>query len=465
MVFNDSAENNIKILKFKLKTEENFDVVFRELDINNRKSGVFFVDGLTKDDIMEKIVQYFYSLKDEKLFKDAETFSKSCVPHIEVTLEDNADNILLSVYSGMLALVIDGFEKIILLDVRSYPQREYGEPEKDKVLRGSRDSFVETLVFNTALIRRRIRNENLRMKHFQVGTVTKNDVAVCYMDNKVDKKLLDQITRKLQNAEIKSLVMNIQALAECLYKKPWYNPFPKMKYTERPDVAASSLLDGNIVIIADNAPNVMIIPTSIFDILEEADDYYFPTITGTYIRLSRYLITLFTLVITPLWLLCMQNPDKVPEFFKFVVIDEQVNIPIFWQLMILELAIDGLRLASVNVPNMLSSTLSIVGAIVLSDFAVDSGWFAKEAMLYMAFVAVATYSHPSYELGYALKFMRIILLILTAIFDIWGFIAGLVLVAVLIITNKTISGKSYLYPLIPFDSRKFFSKVIRTRLR
>lgn len=465
MTFTKNAEDNIRILKFLLKADESFDIVYRTLQINNRTSGIFFIDGLVKDDITEKILQHFYSLKDDSYFKDAHTFSQNCIPHIEVSIFDDMDNVLTAIFSGMLALVIDGFDKIILLDVRSYPQRQSGEPEKDKVLRGSKDSFVETIIFNTALIRRRIRNENLRIKYFQVGTITKSDVVVCYMDNKADKKLLDKITQKLKNSEVKSMVMNIQAIAECLYKHPWYNPFPKMKYTERPDVASSAILDGNIVIIADNSPNVMIIPTSLFDILEEADDYYFPVITGTYIRLSRYIITAFTLVVTPLWLLFMKNPDFTPQWLEFTIIDENINISVFWQLIILELAIDGLRLASVNVPNMLSTTLSIVGAIVLSDFAVDSGWFAKETMLYMAFVAVATYSQPSYELGYAIKFMRIILLILTELFNLWGLIGGFIFVIILIITNRTISGKSYLYPLIPFDSKKFFNKVIRTRLR
>ena len=168
-------------------------------------------------------------------------------------------------------------------------------------MRGSRDGFVETLVANTALVRRRIRDRNLRMKYLSAGIETKTDIVLCYMDNKVDKKLLAEITQKIENASVEALTMTMQSLSEVIYRHKWYSPFPKVKNTERPDVTASAVLDGNIAILIDNAPSALIIPTSIFDILEEADDYYFPPLTGTYIRFSRYIVTIASLFITPIW--------------------------------------------------------------------------------------------------------------------------------------------------------------------
>jgi len=333
------------------------------------------------------------------------------------------------------------------------------------VIVGSRDGFVETLVANTALIRRRIRNPSLTMKILSVGSLSKTDVVLCYMDDHVDHALLNKLLKKIQDAPVESLTMNQQSLMEAMHRTRWYNPFPKFKYTERPDTAAASVLEGNIVILVDNSPSAVIVPTSIFDIIEEADDYYFPPITGTYLRLSRYLISLFTLVVTPLWLLALQNPQWVPELFQFTVqIEEPVYIPIFWQLILLEIAIDGLRLASLNTPSSLTTALSVIAGIVLSDFAVKSGWFNMQSLLYMAFVSIANYSQPSYELGYALKFLRVLLLVLTLLFNLWGFLAGLVLIFILMILNKTISGKSYLYPLIPFNGKELKKKLIRTRL-
>lgn len=454
---------DIKDIKAALKADESYDIVYRTLKICDTDLCLFFVDGFIKDSVTEKIIEFFYSIKDKTLLKDAYTFSKNCVPYTEVDLVKDTEQICTAILSGQMAVVCDGFDRAVLIDVRTYPQRDTATPEKDKVLRGSNDGFVETLVLNTALIRRRIRDTNLRMKSFIVGNESKTDVVLCYMDNKADKKLLATLTQKINNINVKSLTMNIQSIAEAIYHHKWYNPFPKIKYTERPDTAASAVLDGNIVIIVDNAPSVLIIPTSIFDIMEEADDYYFPMITGTYIRLSRWLVTTLSMIITPLWLLALQNPEYVPEVFRFILLDEPSNIPVFWQLMILEIAIDGLRLAAINTPNMLSTPLSIIGGIVLSDFSVQSGWFDAEAILYMAIVAITNYSQPSYELGYAIKFMRIIILVLTAIFNLWGFIGGLIITFILIATNRTISGKSYLYPLFPFNAKKFRRTIMRMR--
>ena len=408
-------------------------------------------------------MEFFFSVSDERYMENAYTFSENCVPYVEVDVLKNVEQITINVLSGMTALLVDGFDSAIMIDSRTYPQRQTAEPEKDKVMRGSKDGFVETMISNLGLVRRRIRNPNLTVKPFLVGEVTKTDVAVVYMDNLVDKNLLKKICEGIKALKVDSLAMNQQSLLEALYKHKWYNPLPKIKYTERPDTTATALLDGNIVIFVDNSPSALILPTSIFDIIEEADDYYFPPVTGTYIRFTRYIVTIATLLITPVWLLALQNPNFVPEAFKFILLTEPVNVPIFWQLMLLEIAIDGLRLASIKTPNSLSASLSIIGAIALSEFAVKVGWFSTEAMLYMAFVAISNYTQPSYELGYALKFFRILILITTVLFNFIGFLAGIGIVIIMLVTNKTVSGKSYLYPLIPFNARKLWRKIVRKR--
>ena len=454
---------NYQMLNKAMRASQSFDIVCRQISIKGRKACLFFIDGLVKDDVMEKIMEFFFSVSDESYMENAYTFSENCVPYVEVDVLKNVEQITINVLSGMTALLVDGFDSAIMIDSRTYPQRQTAEPEKDKVMRGSKDGFVETMISNLGLVRRRIRNPNLTVKPFLVGEVTKTDVAVVYMDNLVDKNLLKRICEGIKALKVDSLAMNQQSLLEALYKHKWYNPLPKIKYTERPDTTATALLDGNIVIFVDNSPSALILPTSIFDIIEEADDYYFPPVTGTYIRFTRYIVTIATLLITPVWLLALQNPNFVPEAFKFILLTEPVNVPIFWQLMLLEVAIDGLRLASIKTPNSLSASLSIIGAIALSEFAVKVGWFSTEAMLYMAFVAISNYTQPSYELGYALKFFRILVLIATALFNFIGFLTGIGIVIILLVTNKTVSGKSYLYPLIPFNARKLWRKIVRKR--
>ena len=229
-------------------------------------------------------------------------------------------------------------------------------------------------------------------------------------------------------------------------------------------MAAAQVLEGDIVILVDNSPSAMIVPTSIFDIVEEADDYYFPPVTGTYLRLSRFIISILTYIMTPTFLLLMHNPEWVPESFQFIMLQENPNIPLIAQFLILELAIDGLKLAAVNTPNMLSTPLSVMAALVLGEFSVNSGWFNSEVMLYMAFVAIANYTQQNYELGYALKFMRIINLILTAIFGLYGYIAAILIFVFSIVCNKTLSDKSYIYPVLPFNPRQLAKRLLRLRL-
>jgi stage V sporulation protein AF len=383
---------------------------------------------------------------------------------VELDLEDKVDKILQAILSGVVCMFVAGYAKALLIDCRTYPARGVEEPEKDRVMRGSRDGFVETVVFNTALLRRRIRNPQLTHEIFTVGRTSRTDVVICYMKDRVDQGFLDNLRKKLQELNIDSLTMNQQSLAECLFKRTWYNPFPKFKYSERPDTTAASVLEGNIAIFVDNSPSVMIIPTSIFDIIEEADDYYFPPITGTYLRLSRFIISFTTLMLTPTWILLVDHPDWIPASLSFILPSSEVMVPLIFQLFLLELAIDGLRLAAVNTPNMLSMPLSVTAGIVMGDYAVDSGWFNSETMLYMAFVALANYSQPSFELGYAIKFMRMLTLLLTGLFGLWGYIAGNVITLLAVVMNKTIAGRSYIYPLIPFNLRQFLRRFIRISL-
>lgn len=457
-------KNNIDYLNSELNTDKNFDIIYRTLKIADRQAGFYFIDGFVKDDIMEKVLEFFYGIKAEEMAKDMHEFSHQFLPYVEVDILDNWNAILTNILSGVLCLFIDGYDSCLAIDCRTYPMRSVEEPEKDKTLRGSRDGFVETVVFNTALIRRRIRSPKLSVEMLQVGRSSRTDVVVCSMDDRVDTQFLERMKERIKNIQVDSLTMNQESLAECLYHRKWFNPFPKLKHTERPDTAASALLEGNIIILVDNSPSAMILPTSIFDIVEEADDYYFPPVTGTYLRLSRFAITLMTYLLTPLFLLLMQNPQWIPESFAFIMVKDQVNIPILFQFLILELAIDGLRLAALNTPSMLTTPLSVIAALVLGEFSVNSGWFNSEVMLYMAFVAVANYSQASFELGYALKFMRIITLILTALFNLFGFVAGILITILSIALNRTLSGKSYLYPLIPFHGKQLFRRIFRIKL-
>jgi len=439
-----SFEDNIRYMNEILPVAESFDIIRRDIIIGGKASVFYYIDGFIKDEVMLKIMDSFLSVEDKDMPEDAEGFIQQLVPYVEVDIAEDFDQVIRNVLSGPAALFIEGYKECIILDCRTYPARSVDEPDKDKSLRGSRDGFVETIVFNTALMRRRIRDPHLIMEMMEAGQASRTDIAVCYMSDRVDKELLDNLKKRIENLQLEDLRMNQQSLAEALFKRKWFNPFPKFKYTERPDTAAACLLEGKVVVLVDNSPSALILPTSILDMIEEANDYYFPTVTAVYLKVTRTIITIATVFFTPLYLLFMQNLEWLPDVFEFVAVRDTVNIPLIFQFLLLEISIDGLRLAAMNTPTMLSTPLSVIAGIVMGEFSVQSGWFNSEVMLYMAFVAVANYTQPNFELGYALKFMRLMLLILTALFDLYGFIAGCILIICFLVFNKTLSGRNYL---------------------
>jgi stage V sporulation protein AF len=439
-----SFEENIRYMNEILPVKESFDIIRREMEIGGKASVFYYIDGFIKDEAMLKIMDSFLSVSEKDMPGDAEEFIQKNVPYVEVDILEDFDQVIRNVLSGPAVLFIDGYKECIAIDCRTYPARSVDEPDKDRSLRGSRDGFVETIVFNTALMRRRIRDPHLVMEMTEAGQTSRTDIALCYMQDRVDPELLKNLKNRIESLQIDDLRMNQQSLAEALFKRKWFNPFPKFKFTERPDTAAACLLEGKVVILVDNSPSAMILPTSILDMIEEANDYYFPTVTAVYLKVTRGLITIATVFFTPLYLLFMQNQDWLPEAFEFVAVRDTVNIPLIFQFLLLELSIDGLRLAAMNTPTMLSTPLSVIAGIVMGEFSVQSGWFNSEVMLYMAFVAVANYTQPNFELGYALKFMRLMLLVLTAVFDLYGFIIGCILVVCFLIFNKTLSGRNYL---------------------
>ncbi len=456
-----------KELDLRLCPSQSFDVIKREIIIGGRKADLYFIDGFIKDEVFEKIMEFLFKIKPDEIsgIENMNEYSKRFLPYVEISVNSDMDAAATNVLSGLCLLIIDGINDALEIDTRTYPTRSISEPEKDRSMRGAKDGFVETLIYNTALIRRRVRDFSLRMEYYQVGDRSKVDVAICFLDGKSNMKTVEILRDRLKKIKIKGISMTQQALSEALIPTSYFNPFPKVKFTERPDYASACLLEGRVILLMDNSPAVMVLPTSFADFTKEANDYYFPPITATYIRLTRQFISLTTILLTPLFLLLINNPSYIPEWLEFIKLSETPAIPVFLQFLILEFIIDGLRIASLNTPDNLSSSLSIIGGLLLSEFAITAGWFSAECILYMSFVAIAGFSQPSFEMGYAQKFVRVILLVLTQIFSIYGFVGGIVLSIVQMAFTTTLNGKNYLYPIIPFNANSFFKLFVRTKIK
>jgi len=450
-----------------LRPDSNFDIIRKTMQIADASVTMYYIDGLVKGDTLQKLLTHVISVKSfgSGQAGDAQRFADQHITAAEVDTTDSIDNIILMVMSGCTVFLCDRFDaKALVIDLRTYPARNTEEPENDKVMRGSRDGFVETLIFNTAMIRRRIRNPDLTVRYLNVGKSSRTDVAVIYMESRADLSYVKELCGKIEALDTDALTLGHQSMAESLIKDRWYNPFPKIRSTERPDAAAATILEGGILVLCDNSPEGMIFPTTLPDFLQETDDYYFPPLTGSYLRLLRHIIFWMTVFATPLWYLALMHQELLPPSLQFLVPADPGALPIFAQLIVTEFALDGLKLASLNTPSVLSNSLSVVGGLILGDFAVTVGWLSPDVILYMAFVAIANFTQSNYELGYAFKYMRVLTLVLTAFFDLWGFVLGVIVTLVLAATNKTVNGKrNYLYPLIPFNGRALARLLFRLK--
>ncbi len=466
-VLTDRYEDNIELFDRILRPTDSFDIIKKQMTVGDAKITMYYIDGFIKSESLQKLLTYVISVKDfgNGRAGDAQAFAEKHIPAAEVDVSNSVDSLITMVMSGCTAFFCNKFDaNALVIDLRTYPARSTEEPENDKVMRGSRDGFVETMIHNVAMIRRRIRTPELTVKYLNVGRSTRTDVALCYMENRADLGYVRELSEKFEAMDTDSLVLGHQSITESLIKRGWYNPFPKLRSTERPDAAAATILEGGVIVLCDNSPEAMIFPTSIFDFLQESDDYYFPPITGTYLRLLRHLIFWMTVIVTPLWYLLIMHEDILPSALQFLIPDDPGALPVFAQLILTEFALDGLKLASLNTPNVLSSSLSVVGGLLLGDFAVTVGWLSPDVILYMSFVAIANFTQSNYELGYAFKYMRILTLVLTGLLDYIGFALGIVITIVLVVTNKTVDGKrNYLYPLFPWNGKAMARLVFRLK--
>ena len=461
-ISNDYREN-VRVLDGLLGVGRSCDMVSRSYLIGGRQARLWVVDGFGSDSIIERMGAFWLTLKPENVvgLTEMQDFLDRYITFSESNVTFDISDAVTSVFLGKSLLAVEGLAGVALMDAKGYPSRSVHEPPDGKVLRGSHDGFVEAVVPNMALLRRRIRDPHLTMEGHKVGSRTHNDAVLCYLDDKVDQDLLRKLRGKLLGLDVRSLSMAQESLAEAIRPKQWYNPFPKVRYTERPDAAAASIMEGSIVLMVDNSPSVMILPTGFFDFTQESNDYYFPPLVGTYLRVLRVTVFLLSLFITPAWYLMVSEPNRLPGWLNFLSSPEPVSLSLLSQLLVVEFLIDVLKLASLNTPDSLSNSFSMLGALVLGDFAVQAGWLGPEVLVYMAFVSVAGFAQPSYELGYAFKLLRVALLLVTAAFDVWGFCLGVVGIFILLCTTKPLVGKGYLYPLVPFNGKALLRLLVR----
>lgn len=452
---------NTEVLDTVLGVEKSFDVVKRDLSYAGRRFALYFVDGFAKDDIINRVMEHLALLEREDLLPDPiKHLMETHIGYLEVETTEKLDDIVTAVLSGPVALLVDGTTEAILIDARTYPARNPEEPDMERVVRGSRDGFVETLIFNTALTRRRLRDPSLRMEYRTVGKRSKTDICISYLEDVADPELVERMRTAIQKVETDGLPMAEKSLEEFLFGRYW-NPYPMVRYTERPDVAAVHLMEGHVLVYVDTSPSVMITPTTFFHHMQHAEEYRQKPVVGATLRWVRFVAVLASLFLLPLWYLAAVQPDWLPEALHFIGPKDPGKIPLLLQLLIGEVGVEVLRMASIHTPNPLATALGLIAAILLGEMAVNVGLFNPEVILYLAVAVIGTYATPSYEMGLANNLTRVALLLLTAWLKVWGLIIGVLIWFTMLALTRSLQ-TPYLWPLLPLNPKALWDVLVRS---
>ena len=463
----DSIEKNREIFDTLFPSNTAADIVKNKLIIGGREASVYHVNGMLDTESMIKIHSNLLAVSetDMKMCVSLKEFAQRHVPYTDYKTEREVEKLADAVLGAQALLLIDGYGEGLILDTKKYPSRGIEEPEKNKTMRGPRDGFSENILTNTALVRRRIKSASLCFEMFDIGSVTKTKVTLGYIKGKADEKCVEMIRKKLLGMKIRSLTLTQQTLSEELFgttKLRRLNPFPKVRFIERPDTASSMLVEGKIMILCDTTPTAIFIPITIYDFIEETDDYYFPPLTGSYLRVVRIAVSLVSIFLSPLWLLLTKGIIDLPEALQFLTKTSECSVPIWIQLMLIEITVDALKIASLNTPNTIANSLGVVSGLLLGDFAIQSGWFTPQAILYSSICAIANFIPTNYEIGYCYKFWRMTMILFVQFGGVAGLVINTALFIMILTFNKTLDQRSYLFPFIPLNRKGFKKFFIRT---
>lgn len=437
-----------------------FDFGVRKLKILKKDVHFYWITGLCDTQFIIQTVEELVRINDhEKLSTDLFKIVENRLVNQSVQPIKTLDEMVTQFLSGLIVVVVEGSNTALAVDVRSYPGRSPQEPDTEKVVRGSRDGFVENIVINTALTRRRIRDERLRFEILKVGERSRTDIAIGYINDIADPDLVNILRKELKAIKIDGIPMADKTIEEFILKQG-FNPYPLVRYTERADVAAAHLLEGHVVIYVDTSPSVIIAPTTYFHHVQHAEEFREAPLMGTFLRWSRFLGILTSIFLLPLWLLFVLEPSLLPDKLSFIGPNETTNIPIVVQILLADFGLEFLKIAAIHTPTPLSTAMGLIAAVLIGQIAIEVGLFVPEVILYVAVAGIGTFTTPSYELSVANKIGRIVLVILVSLFHTPGFVIGSTLLFIHLVTTRTLN-TPYFWPFLPFEPKGFLQIMFR----
>ncbi len=433
---------NEEIFDELLKCDKSLDLIKREINLKT-KIILYYITSLIDNLQFNEIIRTLLQTKNKDEFFN-------CLLNPSNMVLDSLDKALYFLYSGSVIILYD--ETIIAIDIRMYQLRSVQEPEAEKSIRGNKDGFNESINTNLSLLRRRIKDINFRAEHFIVSKDSKISVVLTYLEDKVNKRVLEKIKTKLNSLNINSLIMSDRALEELLFDQQ-KTIFPLVRYTERPDVASISIIKGKIIILVDNSSSSMIVPTNLFDHFCNVEEYREPPLNGTFTRFIRSISIIVSIILIPVFI-CL-SCDRDINNGLIILKELSLSKPVLtFQVLSSIFVMEIFRIASIHTPSSLVSSVSFVAAIILGEISMSLGIFLPEILLVVSISMICSFATPSYELSLCNRIVMLILTILSIFFGYEGLLIGIILLFIHLLTLKTFT-YPYLYPLCPFDFEAF----------
>ena len=403
-----------------------------------------FVDlEALRESILETVMLEYRSPQPKGIL---EALLEEAIAISEVKKITTVDEICDAVFWGDTVLLMDGDDFALQATTKQFPNRGISKAETEVVVQGPKDAFMEVMAFNIVLTRRRIRDPKLKLKRKKAGNRTKTDIALMYMEDLVRPEVLAQVEKQLDAMHIAGLLDS--GSMEQLLERRKYSPFPQLQMTERPDKTASALLEGRVVLLADNTPYAILLPATLNTFFQAAEDYYERWEIMSFIRLIRYAAAFFAVALPGLYIaFAVYHPQLMPTALALKVASTRGAIPfsVIGEVLIMELAFELLREAGIRLPSPVSSTIGIVGGIIIGSAAVEAGIVSPVVVIVAALTGICTFVIPNVSIVSGLRISKYLVILLASVFGLFGVWAALLLLLGHL-AGLTSYGIPYLYP-------------------
>ena len=451
------------------------DFIYRHVTIGGqqeRQAAIFYFDGMTSSDVVHDNILQPLLLDAEIAQNDAESgtdlkkyfsFVKECLlPAGEITIIDDLEQGSQSMMNGDVLLLIDGCRQGIVVDAKGFPQRSVGKAENEVVLRGPQEAFSEAMRVNTALIRRHLRTNKLKLEQKTLGRYTRTPVSIVYLDGVANENIIAEVHRRLDNIKNVDSILDSRCVEQYIEDSP-FSVFPQIQYTERPDIVAASLLEGRVALVVDGSPDVLLLPLLFVQLLQSPEDYYTRLAPGTFMRWIRYMGLFIAILFPSLYVaVTSYHPEMLPLnlLLSIAAAREGVPFPAFVEALIMELCFELLREASIRLPGAVGNTIGIVGALVIGDAAVSAHLVAPQMVIVVAITAIGSFTVPSMEASYPIRLLRFPLMLLAAGFGLYGVVLGVMAILFHLVHLRSF-GFPYLEPLAPLKLNELRDVLMR----